>query len=116
MAQGVIDLRDRARYSCRVITVVSGKGGVGKTTLAVNLAAILGSTLRVMLIDADPQDAGSARWWVKEPNQDRWPFTLTRCTDATALSNVHTIPFDLAIIDTPPASMTSLSLRHDRAT
>ena len=47
----------------RTIAIINRKGGCGKTTTAVGLAAALGETgRRTLLIDLDPQ--GSASSWI----------------------------------------------------
>ena len=85
-----------------VIAVGQSKGGVGKTTLAVNVAGELshyGKT--VTLIDADPQ--GSALQW-SEPRRLTFPVRqelLANRGQLVWVRNVLKSPSDLVILDLP---------------
>lgn len=60
------------------IAVVNTKGGVGKTTTAVHLAATFAKTSPTLLIDADPQ-ASAATWAAWRRDAGREPSPTTTC-------------------------------------
>ncbi|MBF0156987.1 MAG: AAA family ATPase [Magnetococcales bacterium] len=58
-----------------IISVLNQKGGCGKTTIAVNLAALWHDQGRqTLLMDADPQRSASR--WAEQGNQGGFPFPV----------------------------------------
>jgi len=82
----------------RVLAVVNQKGGVGKTTTAVNLAASFAASERAtLLIDLDPQGNASGAYGVRNPDRQIYDALIGDCVmkDAalqTELSHLHLVP------------------------
>ena len=58
---------DQHRFRMAVVGVIGRKGGCGKTTIAVHLAAELATSRRIVaVVDADTQ--GSATYWAEPGN------------------------------------------------
>jgi chromosome partitioning protein len=80
------DIWPRPR-ACRVITIANQKGGVGKTTTAVNLAASLAMHgARVLVIDLDPQ--GNASTALDVDHHSGVPSVYNVLVDGQPLSSV----------------------------
>ncbi len=87
-----------------IITIVNAKGGVGKTTATVYLAAaLLESGLSVEVWDADPQ--GSATAWLDAAGQGAEAGAALFHTPANVASIGTRSPrADVVLIDTPPGT------------
>ena len=81
-----------------VIAVVNQKGGVGKTTSAVNLAACLAAAERpTLLIDMDPQANASSAYGITRAERQVYDalideLPLTHCAYETELETLHVVP------------------------
>ena len=100
-----------------IVVVAALKGGVGKTTTAVYLAAAAGGPKRsVTLIDSDPQ--GSAADWV-EHGADEVFESLDVVEAPTERLLVRTLDRieadDVAVVDTPPGHERLLAKALERA-
>ncbi len=84
----------------RIIALVNQKGGVGKTTTAVNLAAGLGELgRRVLLIDLDPQGNATSGVGVEKNHRERNSYrlilgqsSLEESIIATEFENLFLVP------------------------
>jgi chromosome partitioning protein len=84
----------------RILAITNQKGGSGKTTTAVNLAAALGEKgRRVLLVDLDPQASATAWLGVKDAGRGIYDvFTNNKTIDSITLNTSNTG------VDVAPAS------------
>ncbi len=81
-----------------VLAIVNQKGGVGKTTTAVNLAACLAASERpTLLIDVDPQANASSAYGITNAERQIYDalideMPLTHCAFETELETLHMVP------------------------
>ena len=88
----------------RLIAVANQKGGVGKTTSAVNLSAALAHFgCRVLLIDMDPQ--GNASTALGAPHASGQPSVYDVIEGRKSIAEVKTTCPDFEKLDVVPASI-----------
>ena len=113
-----------ARPLPRVIAVANQKGGVGKTTTAINLGACLADLdYRVLVIDLDPQGNATTGLGINVRNLQQSTYDvvmhdlpLEDCIEATSVRNLFLAPANLdlagAEIELVPAFSRELKVRR----
>jgi len=93
----------------QVFSVANQKGGTGKTTLSMNLAAGLSKRGRTLIIDADPQ--GSASQWAGL-SPDECPFPVSVISIASNLPREikrMREDYQYLVVDCPPTLETGVA-------
>ena len=95
------------------IVVSNVKGGVGKTTTAVYLAAVAGQRGRgpVVLVDADPQGS-TAEWYDADPLDG---VELVEGPSVRTVGKAMNQPDGIVVVDTPPGEGTVVQAALGRA-
>jgi chromosome partitioning protein len=130
--QAGVDLADLAgdvgpsrRPLPRILAIANQKGGVGKTTTAVNLGASLAELgFRVLVVDLDPQGNATTGLGINARNLDASVYDvilhdvpIEDCVEPTSLRNLFVVPatIDLAGAEIELVPVFSRELRLRRA-
>ncbi len=103
-----------------IIAILNQKGGVGKTTTAINLAAYLAkSGKQVLIIDFDPQGNATSGMGVDKRSQEQTSYellfghtTLDKAVKETDINNLYILPANASLV----AAEVELVDKEDRET
>lgn len=95
--------------TAKIISIINQKGGCGKTTIAMNLAATTAvrHKMKVLVVDGDGQ-ASATKWASCAPDDSQYPCSVISLAHSgnKAHRTIATLinDYDLIIIDCPPST------------
>lgn len=97
----------------KIIAVVHTKGGVGKTTTTMTLAAELSARgWKVLVVDGDGQSTATA-WSAAAPSSAPFPATVINLAEYGVKIHQeiqrHVTHYDFIIVDTPPSTTSTVN-------
>lgn len=90
------------------VALVNTKGGAGKTTTAVYLAAGLSAHGRTLLVDCDPQQSATA-WLAEDDTKPPYGVVALPVEDVDKQLPALAAGYEHVVIDTPPAFVSIIS-------
>ncbi len=102
----------------KVIAIANQKGGVGKTTTAINLSACLAELGKdILLVDFDPQGNASSGLGVKAEDNTVYEALMgakpiAQCIFPTMLPHLKVVPSDIRLANAEPALVTAQEREH----
>jgi len=88
----------------RIYTLVNQKGGVGKTTTAINLSAYLAAFgQRVLLIDLDPQANATSSLGIDKYSVSRGTYEVLIGSEPITPNILHNPKFKISLLPSSPA-------------
>ena len=97
--------------AAKIIVFCNVKGGPGKTTLSINVAATLAQKAKVVVVDADPQQS-AVKYDSDAPDQGGLPMPVVGFPEEKVNHTLRKLidDYDYIVVDTPPSGLAISSI------